>query len=162
MSLTQFDESAGRSLRGRFEIGLPGGLRRQRLVDRESPPWPWIALKRPVAYYFSAEGGSYREILALGNPLAWWPAAERPGLQGRVSVPKPGGGCPTGQKAHVPIRLAGQVFGSQIVASTTFLSSSLLHGRFQSVSTNLLCSLRSLFQSLFASFIVAAPVSIAP
>jgi dolichyl-phosphate-mannose--protein O-mannosyl transferase len=41
----------------------------------ESPPWSWIALKRPVAYYFSAEGGSYREILAFGNPLAWWPAA---------------------------------------------------------------------------------------
>jgi dolichyl-phosphate-mannose-protein mannosyltransferase len=41
----------------------------------ESPPWSWIALKRPVAYYFSAEGGSYREILALGNPLVWWPAA---------------------------------------------------------------------------------------
>jgi dolichyl-phosphate-mannose-protein mannosyltransferase len=41
----------------------------------ESPAWSWIALKRPVAYYFSVEGGSYREILALGNPLAWWPAA---------------------------------------------------------------------------------------
>jgi dolichyl-phosphate-mannose-protein mannosyltransferase len=41
----------------------------------ESPPWSWIALKRPVAYYFSNEGGSYREILALGNPLVWWPAA---------------------------------------------------------------------------------------
>ena len=40
----------------------------------ESPPWSWIALKRPVAYYFSAEGGSYREILALGNPVVWWPA----------------------------------------------------------------------------------------
>ena len=41
----------------------------------ESPPWSWIALKRPVAYYFSGEGDSYREILALGNPLVWWPAS---------------------------------------------------------------------------------------
>jgi dolichyl-phosphate-mannose--protein O-mannosyl transferase len=41
----------------------------------ESPPWSWVALKRPVAYYFASEGGSYREILAFGNPLVWWPAA---------------------------------------------------------------------------------------
>jgi dolichyl-phosphate-mannose-protein mannosyltransferase len=26
-----------------------------------------------VAYWFSDEGGTYREILALGNPLVWWP-----------------------------------------------------------------------------------------
>jgi dolichyl-phosphate-mannose--protein O-mannosyl transferase len=38
----------------------------------ESPPWSWLLLKRPVAYFFSAEGGTYREILAIGNPLAWW------------------------------------------------------------------------------------------
>ena len=41
----------------------------------ESPPWAWLALKRPVAYYFSSEGGTYREILAIGNPLAWLLAA---------------------------------------------------------------------------------------
>jgi dolichyl-phosphate-mannose-protein mannosyltransferase len=39
----------------------------------QSPPWSWPLLRRPVAYWFSDEGGSYREILALGNPLAWWP-----------------------------------------------------------------------------------------
>lgn len=39
----------------------------------QSPPWGWPLLKRPVAYWFSDEGGTYREILALGNPLVWWP-----------------------------------------------------------------------------------------
>ena len=39
----------------------------------QSPPWSWPLLRRPVAYWFSEEGGSYRQILALGNPLAWWP-----------------------------------------------------------------------------------------
>ena len=39
----------------------------------ESAPWAWPLLKRPVAYWFSDEGGAYREILALGNPLVWWP-----------------------------------------------------------------------------------------
>jgi dolichyl-phosphate-mannose-protein mannosyltransferase len=38
----------------------------------ESPPWSWLFLKRPVAYFFSVEDGAYREILAIGNPLAWW------------------------------------------------------------------------------------------
>ncbi len=36
----------------------------------ESPPWSWLLLKRPVAYYFDASDG-YREILAIGNPLTW-------------------------------------------------------------------------------------------
>ncbi len=39
----------------------------------QSPPWSWPLLRRPVAYWFSQEGGDYREILALGNPLVWWP-----------------------------------------------------------------------------------------
>jgi dolichyl-phosphate-mannose-protein mannosyltransferase len=39
----------------------------------QSPPWSWPLLKRPVAYWFSDEGGAYRQILALGNPVAWWP-----------------------------------------------------------------------------------------
>jgi dolichyl-phosphate-mannose-protein mannosyltransferase len=38
----------------------------------ESPPWSWLLLKRPVAYYFRIDGASYREILAMGNPLTWW------------------------------------------------------------------------------------------
>jgi dolichyl-phosphate-mannose--protein O-mannosyl transferase len=37
----------------------------------ESPPWSWLALKRPVALFFDNEGGIYREILATGSPLAW-------------------------------------------------------------------------------------------
>ena len=40
----------------------------------QSPPWSWPLLRRPVAYWFAEdERGMYREILALGNPLAWWP-----------------------------------------------------------------------------------------
>lgn len=41
----------------------------------QSPPWSWPLLKRPVAYWFSDEGGSYREIMALGNPVVWWPGS---------------------------------------------------------------------------------------
>jgi dolichyl-phosphate-mannose--protein O-mannosyl transferase len=37
----------------------------------ESPSWSWLLLKRPVAYFFTDEGGAYREILAIGNPLVW-------------------------------------------------------------------------------------------
>jgi dolichyl-phosphate-mannose-protein mannosyltransferase len=40
----------------------------------ESPAWSWLLLKRPVAYWFSADG-VYREVVALGNPVTWWPAA---------------------------------------------------------------------------------------
>jgi dolichyl-phosphate-mannose--protein O-mannosyl transferase len=40
----------------------------------QSPPWSWPLLKRPVAYWFSDESGTYRHILAMGNPIAWWPA----------------------------------------------------------------------------------------
>ena len=40
----------------------------------QSPPWSWPLLKRPVAYWFSDEGGAYRHILAMGNPVAWWPS----------------------------------------------------------------------------------------
>jgi dolichyl-phosphate-mannose-protein mannosyltransferase len=36
----------------------------------ESPPWSWLLLKRPVAYFFDNASG-YREILAIGSPLAW-------------------------------------------------------------------------------------------
>jgi dolichyl-phosphate-mannose--protein O-mannosyl transferase len=51
----------------RFHAGLEGHH------PYESPSWSWFLLKRPVAFWF--EGGeTYRHILALGNPLAWWPA----------------------------------------------------------------------------------------
>jgi dolichyl-phosphate-mannose--protein O-mannosyl transferase len=39
----------------------------------QSPPWAWPLLQRPVAYWFADEGGKYREILAMGNPVTWWP-----------------------------------------------------------------------------------------
>lgn len=38
----------------------------------QSPPWSWPLVRRPVAYFFTEEGGAYREILAMGNPIAWW------------------------------------------------------------------------------------------
>jgi len=39
-----------------------------------SPAWSWLLLKRPVLFYFhQTRSGGYQEILALGNPLVWWP-----------------------------------------------------------------------------------------
>lgn len=53
----------------RFHTGLAGDH------PYESAPWTWLLLKRPVAYYFAADGGAYREILAIGNPVTWWSGA---------------------------------------------------------------------------------------
>ena len=53
----------------RFHIGLAGDH------PYESAPWSWILLKRPVAYSFASFSGTYREVLAIGNPLTWWPGA---------------------------------------------------------------------------------------
>ncbi len=39
----------------------------------QSPPWSWPLLRRPVTYWFSDEGVAYRELLAMGNPMVWWP-----------------------------------------------------------------------------------------
>jgi dolichyl-phosphate-mannose--protein O-mannosyl transferase len=58
-------EHQGRMLR--FHLGLSGNH------PYESPAWSWLLDKRPVAYYFRIDDGAYRHILALGNPLAWWP-----------------------------------------------------------------------------------------
>lgn len=51
----------------RFHAGLEGHH------PYESPSWSWFLLKRPVAFYFT-DGATYNHILALGSPLAWWPA----------------------------------------------------------------------------------------
>jgi len=42
-----------------------------------SEAWSWPILRRPVAYFFDAEGwgepgGTAREILAIGNPVVFW------------------------------------------------------------------------------------------
>ena len=38
-----------------------------------SPAWSWLLIKRPVLFYFrNLGGGSYQEVLALGNPMVWW------------------------------------------------------------------------------------------
>jgi dolichyl-phosphate-mannose-protein mannosyltransferase len=39
-----------------------------------SAGWTWPLLKRPALFFFGSSGNSYREILAAGNPLVWWPA----------------------------------------------------------------------------------------
>jgi len=43
------------------------------------PPHPyassslgWLLLRRPVAYFFTEDGGRVRHIIALGNPVLWW------------------------------------------------------------------------------------------
>ena len=51
----------------RFHAGLEGQH------PYESPSWSWFLLKRPVAFYFT-DGTAYRQILALGSPVAWWPS----------------------------------------------------------------------------------------
>lgn len=48
----------------RFHAGLEGHH------PYESPAWSWFLLKRPVAFFF-AEGQTYREIMAVGSPVAW-------------------------------------------------------------------------------------------
>lgn len=53
----------------RFHVGLGGDH------PYESPAWSWLLLKRPVAYSFAIDGGAYREVLAIGNPLTWWTGA---------------------------------------------------------------------------------------
>jgi dolichyl-phosphate-mannose-protein mannosyltransferase len=60
----------------RFHIGLAGDH------PYESAPWSWILLKRPVAYSFAMSSGTYREVLAIGNPLTWWPGAVALGAVG--------------------------------------------------------------------------------
>ncbi len=51
----------------RFHVGLEGQH------PYESPSWSWFLLKRPVAFWFEGSQ-TYEHILALGSPLAWWPA----------------------------------------------------------------------------------------
>ena len=39
----------------------------------QSPAWSWLALKRPVSYYFETDpNGDYKEIFATGSPFVWW------------------------------------------------------------------------------------------
>ena len=49
----------------------------------QSPGWSWLALKRPVSYYFCsdstsppcpapAQPGDYGEVFATGSPFVWW------------------------------------------------------------------------------------------
>ena len=39
----------------------------------QSPAWSWLALKRPVSYYFQTDpNGDYKEVFATGSPFVWW------------------------------------------------------------------------------------------
>lgn len=39
----------------------------------QSPAWSWIALKRPVAYFYEDLGdGTVQEVMAFGSPFVWW------------------------------------------------------------------------------------------
>lgn len=40
----------------------------------ESPWWSWPLLLRPWEYFARAENGTVQRMMALGNPLIWWPA----------------------------------------------------------------------------------------
>jgi dolichyl-phosphate-mannose-protein mannosyltransferase len=53
----------------RFHADLSGDNQYQ------SRPWEWLAIRRPVAYYFSAHGDRYREVIAIGSPFVWWAGA---------------------------------------------------------------------------------------
>ena len=101
----------------------------------ESPPWSWLLLKRPVAYYFSASD-DYREILAIGNPLTW--AAGVVGAAGagralgarRLAGGRPGGGGDRGSVAtYLPwLALQGdrsQVFLWYVLPTIPFLYAGL-------------------------------------
>jgi dolichyl-phosphate-mannose--protein O-mannosyl transferase len=37
-----------------------------------SNAWQWITVARPVAYFYTDEGGVRREVLAIGNPVVFW------------------------------------------------------------------------------------------
>ena len=53
----------------RFHIDLTSGQQYQ------SRPWEWLAIRRPIAYFFSEYHGRYREVIAIGTPFVWWPGA---------------------------------------------------------------------------------------
>ena len=74
----------------------------------QSPPWSWPLLQRPVAYWFSDEGGAYREILAIGQPgrvVAGAGGARRPGrhlVAGRLGLAAAGAGDPGRRRRDLP------------------------------------------------------------
>lgn len=57
-----------------YHIELRRYFSGERAPFQSSPAWSWPLIQRPIPFAFAARGGRYREILALGNPLVWWPA----------------------------------------------------------------------------------------
>ncbi len=80
----------------------------------QSPPWSWPLIKRPVAYWFSNEGGAYREILAHGQSAGVVAGAGRVGgalrdvVEGRLGRAAAGARDPCGGVGDVPA-VAGAV-----------------------------------------------------
>lgn len=58
----------------RYHIELRQYFSGERAPFQSSPAWSWPLIQRPIPFAFAARGGDYREVLALGNPLVWWPA----------------------------------------------------------------------------------------
>ena len=44
----------------------------RRIHPYSSPPASWPSLARPVVFIFSVASDGFRQVLALGNPFAWW------------------------------------------------------------------------------------------
>jgi dolichyl-phosphate-mannose--protein O-mannosyl transferase len=38
----------------------------------QSHPLGWLALERPVSYFYATPGGKPQEVLAIGTPAIWW------------------------------------------------------------------------------------------
>ena len=52
--------------------GFNLGLKTPHTYASKAPTWIYIG--RPVWYYFGNYGGRYHGVVAIGNPLLWWPS----------------------------------------------------------------------------------------
>jgi dolichyl-phosphate-mannose--protein O-mannosyl transferase len=75
-SLPWAEGSWGRALWDRHKYMLDFHTNLTSTHGYQSPAWSWIALKRPVSYFFDTDAnGNYREVMATGNPFVWWLSA---------------------------------------------------------------------------------------
>ena len=56
-----------------YHLDLRRHFSGSRAPFQSSPAWSWPLVQRPIPFAFAVRDGLYREILALGNPLVWWP-----------------------------------------------------------------------------------------
>lgn len=45
----------------------------ERAPFHSSPAWSWPLIQRPIPLAFWVRDGMYRQVLAVGNPVTWWP-----------------------------------------------------------------------------------------